>query len=350
MTAGPWQAPGRPPAVLVVAVLLVHVLAWRAWKRPAVLQEQPVALRAQLILPMPLLPADTAPVVTPPHAAAPGARRAPRDGRPATPPGAPERDDASAHPAARVAPPAIDVPTPADAQAMTDTAAQARAPITGVTPWPATARVPASARWQYVAMQQRRGLLSIGTGALDWSHDGARYSLQLAWDLGGLPPRSQTSVGTLDGRGLAPRRYGVRGRSEFATHLDAVNARVVFSSNRPQQPWSEGLQDRASVLLQVAGWLAADPGRFTPGTVLRVSTVGSHEAADWDFTVQGLQVLDLPGGRLETVHLTRAPTGPWDLRLEAWFAPGMAYAPVRLRLTPPTGDWLDLQWSGTDSR
>lgn len=219
-----------------------------------------------------------------------------------------------------------------------------------VTPWPDTARLPPSARWTYVATQQRRGLLSTGTGTLDWSHDGAQYALQLAWAVPGLPPRSQTSVGGVDGHGLVPRRYGVRGRSEFATHLDAENARVVFSSNRPQQPWAQGLQDRASVLLQLAGWLAADPGRFTPGTVLRVSTVGSHEAAGWEVRIEGPQRLDLPGGSLDTVYLTRAPTGPWDLRLEAWFAPSMAYTLVRLRLTPPNGDWLDLQWSGTDSR
>jgi hypothetical protein len=33
-----------------------------------------------------------------------------------------------------------------------------------------------------------------------------------------------------------------------------------------------------------------------------------------------------------------------------WLAPGKAYAPVRLRLTQPNGDWADHQWSATDSR
>jgi hypothetical protein len=36
------------------------------------------------------------------------------------------------------------------------------------------------------------------------------------------------------------------------------------------------------------------------------------------------------------------------VKVELWLAPGAAYAPVRLRLTQPNGDWVDQQWSSTD--
>jgi hypothetical protein len=53
---------------------------------------------------------------------------------------------------------------------------------------------------------------------------------------------------------------------------------------------------------------------------------------------------------VRVLKLTRAPRREYDPRLELWLAPGQAYALARLRLTPPNGDWLDLQWSGTDKR
>ena len=96
--------------------------------------------------------------------------------------------------------------------------------------------------------------------------------------------------------------------------------------------------------------LAADPARWTMGQRLQVAVAGSHEVTAGAFVVEGTEALDLPGGRLEALRLVRAPAHPWDLRWEAWFAPGAAYAPVRLRLTTPAGDATDLQWSGTDSR
>jgi hypothetical protein len=104
------------------------------------------------------------------------------------------------------------------------------------------------------------------------------------------------------------------------------------------------------VLLQLAALAAADPARLTEGTVVSLQTAGTREADRWDFTVDGSEDLALPGGAVRAVKLTRAPQREYDLRLELWLGPGPDYAPVRLRLTPPNGDWLDLQWSGTDKR
>ena len=58
--------------------------------------------------------------------------------------------------------------------------------------------------------------------------------------------------------------------------------------------------------------------------------------------------LQLPGGNVATLKLTRNPRKEFDIKVELWLAPGMDYVPVRLRLTQPNGDWLDQQWSSTD--
>jgi hypothetical protein len=96
--------------------------------------------------------------------------------------------------------------------------------------------------------------------------------------------------------------------------------------------------------------VAASPERFVPGATTALQVAGTREADPWQFTVEAREVLALPAGSLATLKLTRQPRGAYDTRLEVWLAPGQAYAPVRLRLTPPNGDWLDLQWSGTDKR
>ncbi|HET6828428.1 MAG TPA: DUF3108 domain-containing protein, partial [Ramlibacter sp.] len=71
-------------------------------------------------------------------------------------------------------------------------------------------------------------------------------------------------------------------------------------------------------------------------------------AEPWTFTVEGEEELALPGGTRRTLKLLRMPRKEYDYKLELWLAPGMDYAPVRLRLTYPNGDWLDQRWASTD--
>ena len=145
-----------------------------------------------------------------------------------------------------------------------------------------------------------------------------------------------------------PLRFSDRLRSEAAAHFDRAGGRIVFSSNRPAAALREGAQDRLSVLLQLAAVFAAQPARLRTGDTLVVQTATAHDADDWHFTLEGEEMLDLPSGPVRAVKLTRAAQREYDLRLELWLAPGPDYGPVRLRLTPPHGDWLELQWSGTD--
>lgn len=233
-----------------------------------------------------------------------------------------------------------------------------RSPSAGRTPAPVsspTAPPPValtgSATWHYTATALHRGALLAGHAELDWQHDDRTYEATLRIAIPPLPTREQRSAGELDAQGLAPRRFSERSRTEEAAHFDRDAGRIVFSGQQAAAPLRAGAQDRLSVLLQLGALLAARPQGWPEGTELILQTATAREAGDWRFVVGGPQTLSLNDVPTAALRLTRAPRHEWDARLELWFATGAAYyGPVRLRLTPANGDWLELQWSGTDKR
>lgn len=305
---GPW----RPLAVLTLLVAGGHALLLQGLPPTLSWQRSPAApvLVRTLLPPLPL-PVPVPPEPRPPAAVAPGA--APAQPKPA---------------AARPAPAAPAAPA-------------AAAPVA---PLP---RLPAPATWRYEVRALQRGLPVSGRAELAWRHDSVAYEATFRIEAPPLPLRVQRSSGAVDAEGLHPARFSERLRTEAATHFQRDQGRIVFSSNRPDAPLLTGAQDRLSVLLQLAGVVAADPGRFTPGTTVPVQTAGTREADTWLLVAEGTDALDLPGGAVQALKFTRAPRGDYDPRLELWFGPA-DYGLVRLRLTAPNGDWLDLQWSGTD--
>jgi len=193
-----------------------------------------------------------------------------------------------------------------------------------------------------------KGQTSEGSGELVWRHDGVSYEAKLEIDAPSMPKRVQTSSGAVTADGLAPTRFSDRYRGEQATHFDRDNGKVIFSSNAPASDLLPGTQDRLSVMLQVAALVGADPQKFRPGSTIAIPTAGTRDAVEWLFTVEGDDTLQLGSGSVATLKLTRTPKRDWDQRIEVWLAPGMAYVPVRLRLTNANGDWVDQLWSATD--
>jgi hypothetical protein len=210
--------------------------------------------------------------------------------------------------------------------------------------------IPAPVRLAYeVTAQGRRGSWQ-GRSELQWQHDGEGYEARLEVTAPGLPARVQHSAGRLGAQGLAPLRFSDKSRGEQATHFERDAGRVSFSNNRPAAPLLAGAQDRLSVLVQLGAMFSGEPGRYPPGTTISLQTASTHAADSWQFTVGSEEQLQLPGGPLLAVKLIRPPRHEYDQRIEVWLAPGQAYAPVRLRLTQPNGDWVDHQWSSTDRR
>lgn len=317
---------GMPPTAilgLTAAVLAAHV--WLLHRGPPRIQPapavRPVAFSTRAIVGAP-----------PPTVAAPALDPAsPRSMSPAP-----------ARPPARLPP----VPPPTESRALPSAVPrEPAAPAAGM-----SVRIPASVQLRYQVAMQVRQQASLGASELTWRHDGTSYEARFEIAAPSSRPRVQHSAGGIGSQGLEPARFGDRGRGEQAAHFDREGQRVVFSNNRPAAALAPGAQDRLSVLLQLAALVAGSPDRFRAGATVVVQTATTREADPWVFTVDGEEELQLPGGDLMAVKLTRPPRGEFDQRLEVWLAPGQAYVPVRLRLTQPNGDWADHQWLATDRR
>ncbi len=343
MNAAP-GVPLRPLGVLTLAVLALHALA--LWVTPSrvlpVLHPAPLAVRT--IEPPASAPATAALAPAPPEAVTPALASAPafRTRRPdAASPRAPARQEVASAAADALATVQLQGP-----EAEAPAASSFTSLPVSATPMPVV--LPAPARWRYAVTARRRGLAVAGEAQLDWRHDGRSYEAVLQVSAPPLPARIQRSTGDLGPEGLAPLRFSERLRGEQAAHFDRVRGRIVFSGNQPEAALPAGAQDRLSVLLQLAALVAGDPARFVPGATVTLATVTTRETGDGPFRVEGREELALPAGPITTLKLVRPPRHEYDVRLEVWLVPGRDYGPVRLRLTAPNGDWLDLQGSGTD--
>jgi hypothetical protein len=207
-----------------------------------------------------------------------------------------------------------------------------------------------SSRLHYDVTAQSKGFTLKGQAELDWHNEGGRYEAQMNMSspLPFVKPRVQKSTGLVTAMGLEPERFSDKVRSEEAAHFDREQGKVTFSTNKPEAALEPGAQDRLSIVLQLGAMIAGNPSKYPVGSQITVQTASTKEAEPWTFTVQGKEALDLPGGRTTALRLTRNPRKEYDVKVELWLAPGHAYAPVRLRLTQPNGDWVDQQWSSTD--
>ena len=117
-----------------------------------------------------------------------------------------------------------------------------------------------------------------------WQHDGNRYEARQEISAFLVGTRMQRSVGTVTEQGLLPEKFSDKSRSEQAAHFDYAKGRVTFSANTPEAAAGPGVQDRLSLFIQLGAMLAADPGRFVPGTQITLTTVSARSADRWTFT------------------------------------------------------------------
>lgn len=202
--------------------------------------------------------------------------------------------------------------------------------------------IPAPARLGFDVAGQSKGFQYSARAELLWQHDGQQYQARQEISVLFLGSRTQTSAGEITARGLQPRRFGDRSRSEQAAHFDFAQGRVTFSANTPAATIAPGAQDRLSVFLQLGAMLSAAPQHFPVGTRISIPTVSARAADTWTFTAEGEETLDLPAGTLPTVLFQRLPRRDYDQKAQVWLAPQLDYLPVRIRITQANGDFAEL--------
>ena len=258
-------------------------------------------------------------------------------------PEAPANDAAPAPAPAASAPAAPAEPATEDTQ--TGTGVDIRPPggtgrSAGAPPPPV--RMPAPTRLAFDVSGQAKKFAYSARAELLWQHDGNRYEARQEISAFLVGTRTQRSVGTVTEQGLLPEKFSDKSRSEQAAHFDYAKGRVTFSANTPEAAAGPGVQDRLSLFIQLGAMLAADPGRFVPGTQITLTTVSARSADRWTFTVEGPETLDLPAGPTPALKLLRLPRKDYDQKAELWVAPGLGYLPVRIKLTQANGDFADL--------
>ena len=228
-----------------------------------------------------------------------------------------------------------------------DLTEQATPSVSGV---PAAAfAAPVAAKYVYSVIFTKNANSNSGTAELNWQHDGANYALSLTASYFGIPVFIQSSVGQLTPQGLLPTRFSDKRfrKSEVAAHFNQTLGKITFSANTPDALLLAGAQDRVSVILQLAGLLAADPTKYPPGATLNLQTVSATEAEPWLFTVNEPETLNLPAGPQIALRLTRNPRREFDQKVELWFAPELNFEPVRFRFTETNGDYVNAQLQST---
>jgi len=208
--------------------------------------------------------------------------------------------------------------------------------------------VPGPLRLKYGLKGEIKGIPYSASGELLWLPDGRNYEARLEISVFLLGSKVQTSKGEITAQGLAPTRFGDKYRSEVAAHFERSKGKVSFSANTPDVPLQPGAQDQVSVFVQLASMVGADPDQFVPGTKISFQAVGPRYSEQWAFVVGATEMLDLPGGKVKAMRLTREPTAEFDTRGDVWLAPEMDYLPMRIRLTQANGDFLDLLWKSTE--
>ncbi|HEV7912818.1 MAG TPA: DUF3108 domain-containing protein [Albitalea sp.] len=355
----PWQR--RTAALLLVlAVIAVHgCVADQLAERMADLGAEaamPARIEVAYVREMDM---TAPPAVAPAPMAAPPVRK-PKGARPAKPPAsaasAVVMAEAPPEPVPEAPPPEPAPPSPAPAEAPEPPASAAVATAASAPSAAASAPAfawPASTRLSYVLTGNFRGEIH-GSAQVEWVRIGSRYQVHLDVTVGlGFAPlltRRMTSEGQLGPDGLAPERYDEdskvafrerrRGTIRFEPH------RVVMSDGAVRERWP-GMQDAASQFVQLTYLFTTRPDLLASGQVVEVPLALPRSVDRWLYDVLETETLYTGFGPVDAVHLKprRVARPGSDLTAEIWFAPTLAYLPVRIRIRQDAETFIDLMIS-----
>lgn len=204
----------------------------------------------------------------------------------------------------------------------------------------------------YKLTGQERGLNYYASGFLKWQVKPAtaavrQYEAELRVRAFLIGSRVWRSQGVLMSDGLAPRRYSDSWRGEKAAHFDADSRTISFSGNAPSAPLQVGAQDQVSLFIQMAAAVAAQ--NFKTGTELSIQTATARDAVNWRLNYKADEPIEIKGERLETQRWVCLPRGKFDSQIEMWLSKSYGGMPVRIKITQVSGNFIDMEMSGTEA-
>jgi hypothetical protein len=193
-----------------------------------------------------------------------------------------------------------------------------------------------------VARVDANGTRWNGEALLSWTLTPASYKIRveagIAIVFAHVNLLTLTSEGAVGDEGFMPDLMTEkrRGRSMTATHFNRKDGTLTFSASQARYPVVWGMQDKASVPLQLAAIARGDPQQLSGNIDIFVGE--DRDASVFSFTVLGQEQIDTAMGRIATWHLTRPPKpGSYNSRLDLWLAPDHGWYPVQIRNLEASG-------------
>lgn len=153
-----------------------------------------------------------------------------------------------------------------------------------------------------------------------------------------------TSEGELGGFGLFPLKMTESrlSKAETATHFNRETNQVSFSASTKKVPMEIGIQDKASVMMQLAAIGYSNAEQMKTGQEFIVQVAEERGVAMFSFIVAGEELidsqLDPQAEKILAVHLVRPPKlGSYNSKLEIWLAPSLGWYPIQIRNTESNG-------------
>lgn len=183
-----------------------------------------------------------------------------------------------------------------------------------------------------------------GDGEINWEFRSGRYKMRIEASLDLLLTSINlyqlNSEGNIDVYGITPTMSTEkrRSRSETATHFDQANKSVSFSSSNKTVEVQNGVQDKASFIMQLAGIAYAEPEKFQPGREIRLQVAEERDVSTFVFVVTAFEEVETKMGKIMAWHVIRPPLpGSYNSKLEVWLAPEQHWYPIQIRNTESNG-------------
>ena len=202
-----------------------------------------------------------------------------------------------------------------------------------------------------------------GRAQVEWILAGPRYQVNLDVTVGlsfaPLFSRQMRSEGSLGPQGLQPEQYEETSRLAFRdrrlARLQLDPGGVLLAQGErwtppvgltpPGAPGGPmAVQDSASQFVQLTYLFTRQPQLLATGQSIALLLALPGRVVPWVYEVAGPETLYTAFGPVETFHVRPAPGTPrgTDLLAEAWFAPGLAHLPVRIRIEQAQEVFIDL--------
>ncbi|QJQ06824.1 DUF3108 domain-containing protein [Undibacterium piscinae] len=183
-----------------------------------------------------------------------------------------------------------------------------------------------------------------GVGTINWEASGNKYRMSIEAGIDMLITSINlyklSSEGSIGQFGIAPElsTEARRTRAQTATHFNYTDNTISFSSSTAIVPMSNGAQDKASVLMQLAAIGNADENQFKTGTIISMQVAEDRDASLFVFEIGELEEITTKLGTIKAWHLIRAPrAGAYNSRLDIWLAPSLGWYPVQIMNTESSG-------------